>query len=180
LGDRRAIVKRRIALVLVLAAAAAAVPFAVTAQGPPDDVALSRVERTFGLREWNCIDQCDGYLLVLATPADETEIDLVVTATIAYRLDAGLRAWARLGRATGPQVVFPEPTTALAPGRWPLRATRGRADTTTLTWVARGLPAEGREYRLRLEFSTDGLPVPGVTAYSRKAALVAEIWSAGG
>ena|SRR5918996_1703323 len=93
---------------------------------------------------------------------------------------AGLRAWARLGWATGPQMVSPEPTTALAPGRWPLHATRGRADTTTLTWIARGLPAEGREYRLRLEFSTDALPIPGVTAYSRKAALVAEIWSAGG
>jgi hypothetical protein len=75
---------------------------------------------------------------------------------------------------------FPEPTTALRPGLWPLRSTGGRADTSTLTWIARRLPAEGREYRLRLEFRTDAAPIPGVTAYSKKAALVAEVWSAGG
>jgi hypothetical protein len=171
--------KRRIVLVLVVAAAAAAVPFAVTAQGPPDDAALSRVERTSGLREWNCIDFCGGYLLIVATPANEAEVDIVVTATLAYRLDPGLKAWARLGWATGPQTVFPEPTTALRPGLWPLRSTGGRADTSTLTWIARRLPAEGREYRLRLEFRTDAAPIPGVTAYSKKAALVAEVWSAG-
>jgi hypothetical protein len=34
--------------------------------------------------------------------------------------------------------------------------------------------------RQHLEFRTDAAPVPGVTAYSKKAALVAEVWSAGG
>jgi hypothetical protein len=128
--------KRRIFLVLLVAAAAAAVPFAVTAQGPQDDAALSRVERTSGLREWNCIDACDGYLLIVATPANEAEVDIVVTATLAYRLDPGLKAWARLGWATGPQTVFPERT--LPPGLQDFRSeTRPRCHTGTTPRRAR-------------------------------------------
>jgi hypothetical protein len=45
--------------------------------------------------------------------------------------------------------------------------------------AAAAVPFEGREYRLRLEFRTDAAPIPGVTAYSKKAALIAEVWSAG-
>jgi hypothetical protein len=47
--------KRTIVGAAVLLAVALSVPLAVNAQDPPDGVALSRVERSFGARDWNCI-----------------------------------------------------------------------------------------------------------------------------
>ena len=175
---------RSIAGTALLLALALAVPLAVNAQDPPDGVALSRVEKSFGLRQWNCLDPCPGYSVRVSTPADVEKVDLVVAATFVYRLDEGFRAKARLGWATGtPPAPVPccgdEPSTALEPGRYPLQPTAGKAETRTMSWIARDLPASGTEYRLYLNFETNAPPIPGVAAKSSKAALVAEVWSAG-
>jgi hypothetical protein len=175
--------KRTIVGAAVLLAVALSVPLAVNAQDPPDGVALSRVERSFGARDWNCIDPCHGYPLRISTPADVDEVDLVVTATFTYHIPEGFRATARLGWATGIPPIVPccgdEPSTALAPGRFPLQSTGGKRETRTLTWIATGLPAAGEDYRLYLSFATNAPPVSALHTGSSKAALVAEVWSAG-
>jgi hypothetical protein len=175
---------RSIAGSALLLAVALAVPLAVNAQDTPDGVALSRVEKSFGLREWNCIDPCGGYSLRVSTPADVEKVDLVVTATFVYRIEGGFRAKARLGWATGtPPAPVPccgdEPSTALKPGRYPLQSTAGKAATRTMSWIATNLPASGTEYRLYLNFETNAPPIEGNIAKSSKAVLVAEVWSAG-
>lgn len=176
---------RRIAGTALLLAVALAVPLAVSAQDPPDGVALSRVEKSFGVREWICVDACEGYSLRLSTPADVEKVDLVISATFVYRLDGGFRAKARLGWATGtPPAPVPccgsELSTALKPGRYPLQPTAGKAETRTMSWIATNLPAGGTEYRLYLDFDTNAPYSPETIAQSSKAVVVAEVWSAGG
>lgn len=170
--------RKRVFAFAAVCAVAVAVPWAVTAQSPPDDVALDRIERHYRLHEWGCIDYCGGYEFRVDTPSDVAAVDVVVTATISYRLAAGHRGYATLGRVTG-SGVWPPNTEPLRGGGWPLPSTRGRAATTTLTWFARNLHAAGETHVFILEFGP-GSPVSGgFTAETRKAVVVAEVWSAG-
>jgi hypothetical protein len=174
--------KRTIGAVVLLLALAAAVPLALPAQAPPDEAAVSRVEHAYRALSWSCIDFCGDYLLRADTPSDVAEVNVVVTATVTYRLPSGVRAWATLGWAEdGPEHVFPEPTTRLRPGSYLLRSSGGRWQTTTLTWFTRGLPAGGTAYRFHLRFAKDAkYSYPPPRAGSQKAVMVAELWSAGG
>ena len=62
--------KRTIGAVVLLLALAAAVPLALPAQAPPDEVAVSRVEHAYHARGWICIDFCGDYVLRADTPSD--------------------------------------------------------------------------------------------------------------
>jgi hypothetical protein len=173
--------KRTIGAVVLLLALAAAVPLALPAQAPPDEAAVSRVEHAYRALGWICSDPCADYVLRADTPSDVAEVNVVVTATVTYRLPSGVRAWATLGWAGGPEIVHPEPTTRLRPGSYLLRSSGGRWQTTTLTWFTRGLPAAGTAYRFHLGFTVDAkYSYPPLRAGSQKAVMVAELWSAGG
>jgi hypothetical protein len=164
-----------VALVSILAVA---VPWAVTAQTPPEDAALDRIERHYGLFEWGCIDNFgDGPKFHVETPADVTAVDIAVTATISYRLAAGHNGSAVLGRVTDDPVIPPN-TEPLRGGRWALRSTGGRKATTTLTWFVRNLPAEGATHQFILDFA-GGSPAGAWVARTQKVVVIAEVWSAG-
>ena len=170
--------KKALVAIAVVSAVAVVLPWAVTAQSPPEDAALDRIERRYGLFEWGCIDYCGGYEFRAETPADVPAVDIVVPATISYRLAAGHRGYATLGRVVG-EGVWPPNTKPLRGGVWTLPPTGGRNATTTLTWFARDLPAAGKTYAFILEFGP-GSPLSGdFVAETRKAVVVAEVWSAG-
>jgi hypothetical protein len=137
--------------VAFVSAIAVAVPWVVAAQTPPEDQALDRIERKYGQFEWGCIDFCGGYELHVETPADVAEVDVVVTATISYRLATGHRGSATIGRVVGPPISPPN-TTLLRGERWTLASTGGHRSTTTLTWFARNVPAAGVTQHFILEF----------------------------
>ncbi len=171
--------RKTLLVIAVLVAIAVAVPWALTAQSPPEDVALDRVERKYGLLGWGCIDYCSGYTFEIRTPPDVTAVDVVVAATISYRLAAGHHGYATLGRVVpGPAPCCRPRTTPLRGGAWPLASTGGRRVTTTLTWFEQALPASGRAYAFDLGFGP-GSPHGGFVAETRKAVVVAEVWSAG-
>ena len=92
---------RKAAFAIALASIlAVAVPWAVTAQTPPEDAALDRVERKYGAYDFGCIDNfCDGPTFQVQTPLDVTAVDIVVTVTLSYRLAAGHNGSAVLGRS---------------------------------------------------------------------------------
>jgi hypothetical protein len=169
--------KRAVIAVAAVCAIAVALPWAVTAQSPSDDVALDRLERRYGLFEWGCIDYCGGYKLEVETPSDILAVDVVVTATFSYRLAPGHRGYASLGRVVSTNVE-PPTTKPLRGGAWPLPSTHGRKATTTLTWFAESLPADGKSYTLILRF-WPGSPSGSFVAATHKAVVVAEVWSAG-
>ena len=170
--------KRAVLAVALVSIIAVAVPWAVTAQSPPDDAALSRVERIYGVFGLGCIDNfCDGPKFQVGTPPDVTAVDVVVTATISYRLAAGHHGFAILGRVTDAPVA-PPPTEPLQGGKWALPSTGGRKATTTLTWFVRNLPAEGATHHFILDFF-GGPPAAEWVAETQKVVVVAEVWSAG-
>jgi hypothetical protein len=170
--------RRAVYAVALVSTIAVAVPWGVTAQTPPEDGALDRIERKYGLFEWGCIDFCGGYKFQLETSPDVAAVDVVVTATISYRLADGHSGSASLGRVTD-ESVMPPNTEPLWGGTWTLPSTGGRRATTTLTWFARDLPAAGKTHHFILEFQ-GGSPVAGdFVAETRKAVVVAEVWSAG-
>jgi hypothetical protein len=169
--------KALLALAVVITVAVA-VPWAVTAQSPPEDVALDRVERSFGPHQWGCIDYCGGQEFVIDTPSDVSAVDVVVTATISYRLAARHRGFAKLGRVTSTG-VWPPRTTPLRGGSWPLPSTGGRDSTVTLTWFERALPAAGKQHKFILTYGPGSPVASGFVAETRKAVVVAEVWSAG-
>jgi hypothetical protein len=176
-------IRRRIVIALALLVLAAGVPLAVWAGGlsNPGSSGVSRIERTFGGRDWRCnIDGCSGYRLVLTTPTDVPTVDVVVTVTLAYRLGSGESARATFGYATGLQPPIPccgdEPTTRLRPGAYRLASAGGRTTTTTLTWIQRDLPAAGQVYRLYFHLTPS---IDAKAAFTPKAAVVVEAWTAG-
>ena len=161
--------------IAVVSAVAVGLPWAVTAQSPPEDVALDRTERSFGGLEWGCIDACSGYTFEIRTPPDVTAVDVVVTATISYRLAAGQRGSATLGRVVPGNAPCCRPrTTPLRGGAWPLPSTGGRRTTTTLTWFEHALPASGRRCSFDLWFD-GGWPNRMFIAETRKAVVLAEV-----
>jgi hypothetical protein len=177
-------------IALALLGLAVAVPIVVLAGGEtnPGSSGVSRIERTFAGRVWNCPSsslsehECPRYFMSLTTPADVPTVDVVVTATITYRLGEGESVRAIFGYATGPLPPLPccsglEPTTPFRPGDYPLATTRGRANTTTLSWIARGLPAAGATYRLYFQLVPPGSGARRIV--TRKAAFVVETWSVG-
>jgi hypothetical protein len=176
-------VARRIVIAFVLLGVAAGAPLAIWAGGHsnPGSSGVSRIERTFGWKDWRCnIDGCPGYRLELTTPSDVPTVDVVVTVTLSYRLGRGESARASFGYATGLQPPIPccgdEPTTPLRPGAYRLASADGRTTTTTLTWVQRDLPAAGEVYRLYLHLTPS---VDAKAAFTSKAAVVVEAWTAG-
>jgi hypothetical protein len=163
---------------VLVSAVAVAVPWAVTAQTPPEDQALDRIEKKYGVFGWGCIDFCEGPKFQVETPPDVTAVDVVVTATISYRLGTGHHGFAILGRVTD-GLVSPPNTEPLQGGKWGLPSTDGRTATTTMTWSVRNLPAEGKTHHFILDF-VGGSPLAGdFVAETRKAVVVAEVWSAG-
>jgi hypothetical protein len=162
----------------VLAAVAVVVPWSVIAQTPPEDAALDRIERHYGLFEWGCIDFCGGYEFQLETSPDVAAVDVVVTATISYRLAARHRGSATLWRVVSGN-SFPPPMEPVRGGTWTLPSTGGRNATTTLTWFARNLPAEGETHHFFLTFNGGSFIRGQYVAETRKAVVVAEVWSAG-
>lgn len=138
--------------VALVSAIAVAVPWVVAAQTPPEDQALDRIERKYGLFHWGCIDNfCDGPKFAVETSPDVAAVDVVVTATISYRLAHGHQGFAILGRVTD-EPVAPPNTEPLQGGAWTLPSTDGRKATTTLTWFVRNLPAEGATHQFILDF----------------------------
>jgi hypothetical protein len=123
-------------------------------------------------------DCCGGYEFAVETPADVAEVDVVVTATISYRLAAGHRGFVRLGRVLD-NPVFPPNTETLRGGRWTLPSTGGHKATATLTWFARDLPAAGKTHHFILEFRVGSFLAGDFVAETRKAVVIAEVWSAG-
>jgi hypothetical protein len=171
---------RKALLGIAVVSAAVALPWAVTAQSPPEDVALDRIERSFGAYGWGgiCFDYCGGHEFGIETPSDVSAVDVVVTATISYRLAAGQRGSATLARVTSTDLAPPPRANRLRGGSWPLRSTGGRSATVTLTWFARALPAAGKKHKFVLEYH-GGSPDEDFVAETRKAVVVAEVWSAG-
>jgi hypothetical protein len=183
--------RRRILITLALLAfAVVVVPIVVLAGGAlnPGSSGVSRIERTFAGRVWDCPSsilsqhRCPSYSMSHTTPTDVPTVDVVVTATITYRLGEGESVRATFGYATGPIPSLPccsglEPTTPFRPGDYPLATTRGRANTTTLTWIARNLPAAGETYRLYFQLVPPGSGARRIV--TRKATIVVEAWSAG-
>jgi hypothetical protein len=170
--------KRAAYLIALVSVIAVAVPWAVTAQTPPDDTALGRIEKKYGFYEFGCIDNfCDGPKFQVETPPDVTAVDIVVTATISYRLAAGHNGSAVLGRVTD-DPVFPPNTEPLRGGTWALHSTGGRTATTTLTWFVRNLPAEGATHQFILDFAGGSFSGAWV-ARAQKVVVIAEVWSAG-
>jgi hypothetical protein len=170
---------RKAAFAIALASIlAVAVPWAVTAQTPPEDAALDRVERKYGAYDFGCIDNfCDGPTFQVQTPLDVTAVDIVVTVTLSYRLAAGHNGSAVLGRVTDEQVSPPN-TEPLRGGTWALPSTGGRKATTTLTWFVRNLPAEGATHQFILDFA-GGSPSGAWVAGTQKVVVIAEVWSSG-
>lgn len=176
-------VRGRIVIALVLLGVASGVPIAVWAgaQVNPGSSGVSRIERTFGGKDWGCnIDGCPGYRLDLTTPTGVPTVDVVATVTLPYRLGRGESARTTFGYATGPVPPIPccgdEPTTPFRPDAYRIVSAGGRTTTTTLTWIERDLPAAGQEYRLYFhlyasEFAT--------IALTRRTAIVVETWEAG-
>jgi hypothetical protein len=170
--------RRAVCAVALVSILAVAVPWAVTAQTPPEDVALDRIERKYGGYEFGCIDNfCDGPKFQVKTPPDVTAVDIAVTATISYRLAAGHHGSAVLGRVTD-ELVAPPNTEPLRGGTWALPSTGGRKATTTLTWFVRNLPAEGATHRFILDFFGGSFTGAWV-ARAQKVVVIAEVWSAG-
>jgi hypothetical protein len=164
--------------IALVAIVAVAVPWAVTAQTPPEDAALDRIEHRYGAYEFGCIDNfCDGPTFRIETPPDVTAVDIVVTATISYRLAVGHNGTAVLGRVTS-EMVAPPNTEPLRGGVWALPSTGGRKATTTLTWFVRNLPAEGETHAFILDF-TGGSFTGAWVAEAQKVVVIAEVWSAG-
>ena len=173
----------RIVIALVLLGVAAGVPLAVWAGGQsnPGSSGVSRVERTFGSKDWLCnIDGCPGYRLEFTSPNDVPTVDVVVTVTLSYRLGRCESARASFGYATGLQPPIPccgdEPTTRLRPGAYRLASAGGRTTTTTLTWIERDLPAAGDAYRFYFHLTPSA---DAKAAFTPKAAVVVEAWTAG-
>lgn len=136
--------------------AAAAVLFATFgpagSQTPPASGAgfqLKRVERVYRYPDrW--VSDCDFdhcgisilFSLPVTTPRSAERVDMVMTATLDYRTSPGDYGVAYAGFSTereGGRRI------ALAPRRWPLGPSQ-RSTTTTLTWIKKGVRAEGRRY----------------------------------
>ena len=110
---------------------------------------LKRIERVYRYPDrW--VSECDFdycgiailFSLPVTTPRAAEKVDVVMTATLDYRTSPGDYGVASAGFSTsreGGEKV------ALRPRRWPL-APVSRSTTTTLTWVKKGVRAEGRRY----------------------------------
>ena len=145
---------------------------------------LKRVERVYRYPDrWS--SECDFdacgisilFSLPVTTPRTAERVDIVMTTTLDYRTSRGDFGVASAGFSTARERGT---KVALLPRRWPL-ATSRRSTTTTLTWVKKGVRAEGRRYFFTMSIpSREGTdPDANQNRISgRKVAVVVELTSA--
>jgi hypothetical protein len=198
----------KLAVILILSSATLAVaacggygaadtPRTAGGSGTPPaagSVALGRVEQTFTTTLRNHCERpqaptCDpqGLLtLGMTTPEDVPTVDVVVTATVTFRVSSGDSALARTGYRDTAEPWLPIPCCdpfgqyhTLAPP-YPLAEAGKRATSTTISWAKQALPANGAEYSFA--FSLKGLDTGRdgyFTVIGRNVTVVVEMWSTG-
>ncbi|MEX0984818.1 MAG: hypothetical protein WD096_07180 [Actinomycetota bacterium] len=146
-----------------------------------DSAGVMRYERAF-VNAWHfgChADACQGgpapfEPIVLSSPVSEDAVDVVVTVTMDYETTPGDSGILRMhldppGSASS----------AMKPGDFILDS-NGARTTTSLSWIARSVPAAGEE----LEFRLHALPRKGSAdghfhIRGSRFTVVIEIWSSG-
>ena len=156
-----------------------------TPQGSDTGFRLKRVERVYRYPDrW--VSECDFdhcgisllFSLPVSTPRRAERVDVVVTATLDYRTSEGDSGVAYAGFSTSREGGR---SVGLEPGGWPL-ATSPRSTTTTLTWVKKGVRAEGRRYFFVMSVSPREGTDPNVNQNrisGRKVAVVVELTPGG-
>jgi hypothetical protein len=146
-----------------------------------DTTGVVRVEKVSS-RDWHfgChLDAClAGPLAIpafsVSTPVAEPTVDVVVTATVEFQTTPGDFAVLEMRYDDGPGAPIP-----MGPRGWVLDSS-GRFTSTTVTWIARNVPAAGTDY----EFSLLALPRKSSPdghfhIRGRRTVAVVELWSAG-
>ena len=151
---------------------------------PPSADPLFRLERTFRFSPpWSA--QCQKgacgtattpvFSVVARTPAVEM-VNVVATVSFDYLMSAADSAEVELVFSP---ITAPAPRSTMNPGRFPISSPNPTAATTsTITWVKRGLQAEGGRYAFQLgvvplDHSGDG----AAEVSGSVATLVLEVWS---
>lgn len=167
-----------VALGVVLAVAGLS---AAIAGSTLETTGVVRVERAI-VNAWHfgCHgDACQGgpspfEPISVTSPASETTVDVVVSVTMDYETTPGDFGLVRMRyRQSG------SPAVDMRPGDFVLDS-GGRFTTTTLSWIAKDVPASGAEYEFRL------LALPRLDSgddhfhfRGRRFTVVIEMWSAG-
>lgn len=149
-----------------------------SSSGASDPAAHRRYERTQSFSPaWDA--QCDSHgcevpTLIevrVATPGAVSEVDVVATLTLDLKTSAKDSADVRASFRR----VGGGPITPMNPGEFPVASPR-RFDSTTLVWVKRNLPAEGRDYTFQVSVAPRrGDRDPDVAVRGRKVSFVVEL-----
>ena len=103
----------------------------------------------------------------LPTPKGVPHVNVVFRATFDYKTRDPVGATASLSLDDGTP-----PSESVRPGSFTLARSPRIFTTVTLTWIRRGLPADGRRYRLFLNV----VPLTRKLVTGRKIAFTAEAW----
>jgi hypothetical protein len=173
-------IRRKVAIGLVTSLVLVA--SAALAGGSNTETAgVVRVE-TLSSRDWHfgChLDACIGGPLVVpaipvTTSGAEPSVDIVVTSTLEFQTTPGDFGVLKMRFDDGPG-----PAVQMSPRGWVV-SSNGRFTTTTVTWVARNVPAAGATYDFELlALPRKASPDGHFHIRGRKTVVVIEMWSAG-
>jgi len=173
--------KRTFTILGIVLATVAAYSVATAGSTTSETTGVVRVEKTvvggwhFGCHGGPCdLGPSPFDPISVTSPTSQATVDLVVSVTMDYQTTSGDYADIRFRyRRAGSAAVN------MRPGTFTLDSS-GRLTSTTLSWIAKGIPASGAVYDFRLlAVPREGSPDAHFHIRGRHFTVVIEMWSAG-